>query len=182
MEKTPVDCGEFFCGQFNELSTTSTAGQATGVLKRFVVQTCKITTWLNIKREKHLAEKREKPPDRRKKKREKNHLAEVALEEKGHPCATHCDHEDERALKYHIENIIYPLKSNQLPLKRWVDPATSYHIECTYINKSNYTCYIIHYTWQCKTCNSVKIFPMYSKAEMSSKASVWGNKDIFVWK
>ena len=31
------------------------------------------------------------------------------------------------------------------------------------------------------TCNSVKIFPMYSNAEMSSKASVWGNENIFVW-
>ena len=86
MEQRPVDCGKFFCWQFNKLSTTSTAGQATGVLKRFVVQRCKITTWLKKekttwqkKRENHLAEKKRKAPGRKKR---KNHLAEERKKER----------------------------------------------------------------------------------------------------
>ena len=120
MELRPVDCGKFFCWQFNKLATTSTAGQATGVLKRFVVQRCKITTWQK-KREKTTWQKKEKEKEKKKGKtpgrKKTNHLAEVALKEKSNPCATHCDHKDERALKYHIAILrisYYPLKSNHI--------------------------------------------------------------------
>ena len=80
----------------------------------------------NHKRKKRKKKKKDKTPGRKKR---TNHLAEVALKEKSNPCATHCDHKDERALKYHIAILrisYYPLKSNHIHLQAL---RTKYHIE-----------------------------------------------------
>ena len=99
------------------------------------------------KRKNHLAEERKKKDKTPGRKKRTNHLAEVALKEKSNPCATHCDHKDERALKYHIAILrisYYPLKSNHIHLKYGQALRTKYHIE----NVQYQITHVIHYICQ----------------------------------